>query len=109
AFDSVEAIRAFPVRAGERTIRLGDIATVRRGFADPAAPRMRFMGEDAIGIAVAMKDGGDIIRLGGTLDAEFERLRGTLPAGMELRKVSDQPRAVRESVGEFVRVLAEAV
>ena len=109
AFDSVEAIRQFPVRAGDRTVRLGDIATVRRGFADPAAPRMRFMGEDAIGIAVAMKEGGDIIRLGETLDAEFERLQQTLPAGMELRKVSDQPEAVRESVGEFVRVLAEAV
>ena len=109
AFDSVEAIRRFPVRAGDRTVHLGDIASVRRGFADPAAPRMRFMGEDAIGIAVAMKEGGDIVRLGETLDAEFERLQRTLPAGMELRKVSDQPEAVRESVGEFVRVLAEAV
>ena len=109
AFDSIAAIRAFPVRAGDRTVRLGDIATVKRGFADPAAPRMRFMGEDAIGIAVAMKDGGDIIGLGETLDAEFERLQQTLPAGMQLRKVSDQPEAVRESVGEFVRVLAEAV
>ena len=109
AFDSIAAIRAFPVRAGDRTVRLGDIATVRRGFADPAAPRMRFMGQDAIGIAVAMKDGGDIIGLGETLDAEFDRLQQSLPAGMQLRKVSDQPEAVRESVGEFVRVLAEAV
>jgi multidrug efflux pump len=109
AFDSIAAIRAFPVRAGDRTVRLGDIATVKRGFADPAAPKMRFMGQDAIGLAVAMKDGGDIIGLGETLDAEFERLQQTLPAGMQLRKVSDQPEAVRESVGEFVRVLAEAV
>ena len=70
---------------------------------------MRFMGQDAIGLAVAMKDGGDIIRLGSTLDAEFKRLQQTLPLGMELRKVSDQPHAVRESVGEFVRVLTEAV
>lgn len=109
AFDSVEAIRAFPVRAGDRTIRLGDIATVRRGFADPAAPRMRFMGEDAIGIAVSMHDGGDILRLGRALEAEFARLQETLPAGMQLRKVADQPRAVKDSVGEFVKVLAEAV
>lgn len=70
---------------------------------------MRFMGEDAIGIAVAMKDGGDILKLGSTLDAEFERLQKTLPAGMQLRKVSDQPHAVEESVGEFVQVLTEAV
>ncbi|MCD9032113.1 efflux RND transporter permease subunit [Luteimonas sp. Y-2-2-4F] len=109
AFDSVEAIRAFPIRAGDRTIRLGDIATVRRGFADPAAPRMRFMGEDAIGIAVSMHEGGDILRLGRTLEAEFARLQETLPAGMQLRKVADQPQAVDDSVGEFVKVLAEAV
>lgn len=107
--DSVEAIRDFPIRAGGRSFKLGDIAEVKRGFSDPAQPKMRFMGEDAIGIAVAMKDGGDIIRLGDTLEGEFRRLQQTLPAGMELRKVSDQPHAVRESVGEFVRVLAEAV
>ena len=109
AFKSVEQLRDFPIRAGGRTIRLGDIATVRRGFSDPAAPKMRFMGKDAIGIAVAMKDGGDILRLGETLDGEFARLQRTLPAGMHLDKVSDQPEAVHESVGEFMRVLAEAV
>ena len=109
AFRSVDELREFPIRAGDRTVRLGDIATVERGFADPAAPRMRLMGEDAIGIAVAMKDGGDILRLGDALEGEFARLQRSLPAGMELRKVSDQPHAVRDSVGEFVRVLAEAV
>ncbi len=109
AFRSVDELREFPIRAGDRTVRLGDIATVQRGFADPAAPRMRFMGDDAIGIAVAMKDGGDILRLGDALETEFARLQRALPAGMELRKVSDQPHAVRDSVGEFVRVLGEAV
>ena len=109
AFDSVDAIRAFPIRAGGRTVLLGDVAEVHRGFSDPPQPRMRFMGKDAIGIAVAMKDGGDIIQLGKSLDASFARLQRTLPAGMTLQKVSDQPEAVKESVGEFVRVLAEAV
>ncbi len=108
-FNSIDDIRAFAIRAGERTVRLGDIAEVKRGFADPASPKMRFMGEDAIGLAVAMKDGGDILALGAHLDAEFEQLQETLPAGMQLRKVSDQPRAVEESVGEFVQVLSEAV
>ena len=108
-FDSVEQIRAFPIRAGDRTLRLGDIASVKRGFADPAAPKMRFMGQDALGIAVAMRDGGDIIRLGKTLEAEFQRLQKTLPVGMRLGKVSDQPQSVHEAIGEFVRVLAEAV
>ena len=108
-FKRVEDIRSFPIQAGGRTVHLGDIAEIKRGFADPASPKMRFMGEDAIGIAVAMKDGGDILKLGSTLDAEFERLQKTLPAGMQLRKVSDQPHAVEESVGEFVQVLTEAV
>ncbi len=108
-FKSVDEIREFPIRVGDRTFRLGDVADVRRGFSDPPAPRMRFMGEDAIGIGVAMKEGGDILKLGKTLEAEFARLQKTLPAGMELRKVADQPAAVEESVGEFIKVLTEAV
>ncbi|MBN5032868.1 efflux RND transporter permease subunit [Stenotrophomonas maltophilia] len=108
-FNDIDAIRQFPIRAGDRTVHLGDIAEVKRGFADPASPKMRFMGEEAIGLAVAMKDGGDILKLGANLDVEFERLQKTLPAGMQLRKVSDQPQSVEESVGEFVQVLTEAV
>lgn len=108
-FNDIDAIRQFPIRAGDRTVHLGDIAEVKRGFADPASPKMRFMGEEAIGLAVAMKDGGDILKLGANLDAEFQRLQKTLPAGMQLRKVSDQPQSVEESVGEFVQVLTEAV
>ena len=108
-FDSVEQIRDFPIRVGDRSFRLGDVAEITRGFADPAAPRMRFMGENAIGIAVSMRAGGDIIRLGDVLDTEFARLQENLPVGMTLQKVSDQPKAVRSSVAEFVRVLTEAV
>ncbi|WP_301271266.1 efflux RND transporter permease subunit [Lysobacter soli] len=108
-FKSVEEIREFPIRVGDRTFRLADVADVKRGFSDPPAPRMRFMGEDAIGIGVAMKQGGDILKLGKTLETQFAQLQDTLPAGMELRKVADQPAAVTESVGEFVRVLSEAV
>jgi multidrug efflux pump len=109
AFGSVEAVRQFPIRVGDRTFRLQDVAEVKRGFVDPAAPRMRFMGKDAIGIGVSMRKGGDIIQLGEQLEVEFARIQQTLPAGMTLSKVSDQPAAVRDSVGEFVRVLAEAV
>jgi multidrug efflux pump len=108
-FASAEDIAAFPLRVGDRDFRIGDVAEVFRGFSDPPEPRMRFLGEDAIGIAVSMRRGGDIIRLGKALEAEFERLQQTLPVGMQLRKVSDQPAAVRDSIGEFVRVLAEAV
>ncbi|MDX9686236.1 efflux RND transporter permease subunit [Halopseudomonas formosensis] len=108
-FRSVEEIRRFPLRVGDRTFHIEDIADVFRGFNDPMAPRMRFMEQDALGLAVSMKPGGDILQLGDALEAEFDRLRQTLPLGMELHKVSDQPEAVRDSVGEFVRVLAEAV
>jgi len=108
-FQTVDEIREFPIRVGDRTLRIRDLADVHRGFNDPPAPRMRFMGEDAIGLAVAMKAGGDILTLGKALEAEFARLQKNLPAGMELRKVSDQPAAVKTGVGEFVQVLAEAL
>ncbi|MQX52527.1 efflux RND transporter permease subunit [Alcanivorax sediminis] len=108
-FTSVEDIRNFPIQVENRTLRLQDIAEVYRGFSDPAQPRMRFMGENAIGIAVAMKEGGDILRLGENLDKAFAELQKSLPLGMELRKVSDQPAAVEAGVGEFVQVLIEAL
>ncbi len=108
-FQSVDEIKNFPIRVGDRTFRISDVAEVHRGFNDPPAPRMRFMGDDAIGLAVAMKDGGDILSLGRALEAEFAHLQKNLPAGMELRKVSDQPAAVKTGVGEFVHVLTEAL
>ncbi|WP_397449469.1 efflux RND transporter permease subunit [Pseudomonas sp. NA-150] len=108
-FQTVDEIRSFPIRVGDRTFRISDVAEVQRGFNDPPAPRMRFMGEDAIGLAVAMKDGGDILSLGHALEDEFAHIQKNLPAGMELRKVSDQPAAVKSGVGEFVHVLTEAL
>ncbi|WP_439879426.1 efflux RND transporter permease subunit [Pseudomonas prosekii] len=108
-FQTVEQIENFPIRVGDRTFRISDVANVRRGFNDPPAPRMRFMAEDAIGLAVAMKDGGDILVLGKALEIEFDRIQKNLPAGMQLRKVSDQPAAVKTGVGEFVQVLVEAL
>ena len=109
AFDSVEAIRDLAIRANGQLFRLGDVAEVRRGYADPPQPRMRYDCRDALGIAVAMRDGGDILALGRALDATVARLRATLPVGLELAKVADQPRAVARSVGEFVDTLAIAV
>jgi multidrug efflux pump len=91
-FDSVEAIREFPIRPAAAPSASATSPTVTRGFVRSAAPRMRFMGEDAIGLAVSMREGGDIIKLGKSLEADHARLQKTLPVGMELRKVSDQPR-----------------
>ncbi|WP_419711783.1 efflux RND transporter permease subunit [Pseudomonas sp. NFX224] len=108
-FQTVDEIKNFPIRVADRTFRISDVANVRRGFNDPPAPRMRFMAQDAIGLAVAMKDGGDILVLGKALEVEFARIQKNLPAGMQLRKVSDQPAAVKTGVGEFVQVLVEAL
>ncbi len=108
-FDSVDAIRNFPIRVGDRDFRIGDVATVFRGFSDPSAPRMRFMGKDALGIEVSMKPGGDILKLGKNLEDTFARIQTELPVGMTLSKVSDQPAAVRSSVAEFVDTLTIAV
>ncbi|MCM2326809.1 MAG: efflux RND transporter permease subunit [Lysobacter sp.] len=109
ALDSVESVRGLPVRANGRLFRLGDIATVTRGFSDPPQPKMRFMGRDALGVALSMAPGGDIIALGEALDAEVLRIRAGLPVGLELDRVNDQPEAVKRSVSEFTRTLAEAV
>ncbi|MBL8380354.1 MAG: efflux RND transporter permease subunit, partial [Burkholderiales bacterium] len=108
-FVSVDSVREVPIRAAGRTFRLGDIATVTRGYADPPQPKMRFMGREALGLGVSMRKGGDIIELGQHLDAALERIGKTLPVGLEIERVNDQPRAVRASVGEFVRSVAEAV
>lgn len=104
----IEEIKKTPLLVGDKTIQLGDVADVYRGFSQPAQPRMRFMGENGIGIALSMRKGGDIIALGKNLETEFAQLQKTLPLGMKLQKVSDQPVAVQRSIHEFVKVLAEA-
>jgi multidrug efflux pump len=108
-FDSVEAIRETTIRANGRVFRLGDIAKVSRGYADPPQPKMRFQGREVLGIGVSMAKGGDIVELGRGLDRAVERIRKDLPVGLELAQVTSQPEAVKRSVGEFVRALAEAV
>ncbi|HJV25090.1 MAG TPA: efflux RND transporter permease subunit [Aromatoleum sp.] len=109
AFDDLDAIRATVIRAQGRSFRLGDVAEIRRGYADPPRERMRFKGEDALGIGVSMRAGGDIIALGKHLDEAVAHIEAQLPVGLRLERVADQPRAVSRSVGEFVRVLTEAV
>jgi multidrug efflux pump len=108
-FDTVEGIRAIGIRAGQRTFRLGDIAEVKRGFVEPAVSRMRFNGNEAIGLAVSMRKGGDVIRLGSKLDDTVRRIKSNLPVGVQIHAVSDQPRVVAHSVFEFKKSLTEAV
>ncbi len=108
-FESVESIREIGIRANNRLFRLGDIARVYRGYADPPALKMRYQRQDAIGLAVSMAKGGDIIELGKQLAPALARIRANLPVGLELHAVADQPTVVKRSVGEFMRTLMEAV
>ncbi len=110
AFGSVEQLRAMPIRAANGTqLRLGDIAQIRLGYADPPQVMVRHNGLDSIALGISMTKGGDIIALGKALETALADIRGHLPAGMELVQVQDQPSAVSRSVNEFVKVLIEAV
>jgi multidrug efflux pump len=109
AFDSLDAIRDIAIRANNRVFRLGDIATVERGYVDPPQQKMRHQGREALGIGVTMVAGGDVIQLGHDLDAEIARISAQLPVGVEIAAVASMPRAVQRSINQFVRALAEAV
>ncbi|HMX69024.1 MAG TPA: efflux RND transporter permease subunit [Accumulibacter sp.] len=108
-FASVDSIREIGIQANGRLFRLGDIATVRRGFADPPTPRMRVQGQPAIGIAIAMNKGGDVIQLGERLHQATDRIQKELPLGIDLHVVADQPQIVRQSMDLFMSSLSEAV
>ncbi|MEZ5665118.1 MAG: efflux RND transporter permease subunit [Burkholderiaceae bacterium] len=110
AFNSVDELRAMPIRGADGTqIRLGDIADVHLGYVDPAQILVRHDGKDSIALGISMASGGDIIALGKALQGAVTDVAATLPAGMSLVQVQDQPRAVATSVNEFVKVLVEAV
>ena len=109
-FTAVDQLSAMPIRgASGNQLRLGDIATIRRGYVDPPQVKVRHQGRDVIALGVSMAKGGDIIRLGRALDQATARIAQALPAGVRLVQVQDQPKAVASSVNEFVMTLIEAV
>jgi len=108
-FDSIDSIRAIPIRAGERTFRLGDIAKVERGYAEPSEPKMYFNGQPAIGLALSMDKGGNILALGDDLNKTIAGIRRDLPLGLAISQVASQPAVVKDSIGEFVKSLLEAI
>ncbi|MEN9314386.1 MAG: hypothetical protein RIS35_779, partial [Pseudomonadota bacterium] len=108
-FDSLEAVRELRLNVAGKTLRLGDIARVERGYQDPPVWTMRFGGRQAIGLAVSMVPRGDVIQLGADLESAMGRIKADLPLGIEFAKVSDQPRIVANAVGLFMRSLLEAV
>jgi multidrug efflux pump subunit AcrB len=109
ALKSVADLEDLQLRAGNTTFRLGDFATIRHEYQDPPQDKMRFNGKEVIGLGVSMEKGGNIIALGKGLDETVAAIRAKLPVGIELERVSDQPRAVDSSVTEFIHTLIEAV
>ena len=109
AFEDVDDIKALPINANGKIFRLGDIATVERRAIEPAQPKMYFNGEPAVGIAVSMKDGGNVLELGENLKAEMTKITADLPLGLEIHQVSDQPSVVKDSIHDFVKTLFEAI
>ena len=117
-FQSVEQLKNMPIRgtaygagtsAAGSQLLLGDLATITRGYADPPTVKVHQQGKEVIALGVSMTKGGDIIGLGKSLEKLTASLDQTLPAGVKLVHMQDQPQAVKSSVNEFVGVLLEAV
>ena len=109
AFGDERDILDITFNAGGRRLRIGDIAEVRRGLADPPQPLFRVGGEPAIGLAIAMRKGGDILALGENLKKAMARITAELPVGIEPHLVADQPQVVEEAIAEFMTSLWQAV
>lgn len=108
-FDDENAVKNTPIQANGKTFYLGDIATVERRYAEPGDTAMYYNGQPAVGIAVSMEDGGNIITLGNELRSAMDSIQEDMTAGLEIHQVSDQPKVVEESIDDFVSTLREAV
>ena len=108
-FENIEDIRALPIAANGKVFRLGDIASVERKAVDPSEPRMLYNGAPAVGIAVSMEAGGNILALGENLKELTAAIQQDLPLGAELHEVSNQPAVVQHSIHDFVETLALAI
>ena len=109
AFASEQDVLNVNFAVGDRMLRLSDIARVRRGLSDPPQPMFRVDGRPAIGLAVAMRDGGDILTLGKNITLAMDRLKADLPLGIEPRLVADQAVTVESAISEFMSSLWQAV
>lgn len=102
AVNSIDDIAQVPVTVGDRSFRLGDIAQITRGYADPPESSMRRDGEAVTALAISMTEGGDILALGRNLDATIAQVQAELPAGILIEKIVDQPTLVDHSIAEFL-------
>ena len=108
-FDSPQAVQDMPIRINNQTLRLGDMADVTMTYQDPSDPQFYYEGKPAIGIAISMDAGGNNVEFGEAIDKKLAELKKTIPAGLELDQVSNQPHIVKESIGDFSQSLFEAI
>lgn len=108
-FETLANIGDMPIQANGRSFRLGDIAKITRAYAEPSDPKFYYNGEPAIGIALAMEPGGNILTLGENLKETIGEIKKELPAGLELQQTVNQPKVVETSIDEFIESLAEAI
>ncbi len=106
---TLEDLQQLPIRAGNQNLTLGEIATIKRGYAHPPAQRIRFNGTPTLLIGVSMQQGGDVIALGKAMQQTITSAQQQLPIGVQLQLVTSQPEIVQHSVHDFVRSLTEAL
>jgi len=109
AFESEEDLQNVNFVANGRLIRLRDIAQIHRGYADPPQPMFRVNGQPAIGLAIAMREGGDILTLGRNIERAMKDISADLPVGIEPILVADQPHVVEHAISDFTTSLIEAI
>ncbi|HWW48668.1 MAG TPA: efflux RND transporter permease subunit [Xanthobacteraceae bacterium] len=109
ALDSAAAVAATPIEANGRVFLLGDIATVTHGFVDPPSYQVRQRGKPALGIGVVMAQGANILDLGKSVNAAVGGFMATVPQGVDIEQIADQPLVVEHAVGEFVNSFIEAL
>ncbi len=108
-FTSEESLKAINLRVNDRFFPLTDVATIKRGYVDPPSALFRYNGQPAIGLAIGMKTGANLLEFGEALDKEIEQVTADLPIGVDVERVSDQPAVVDEAVSGFTRALFEAI
>ncbi|GGI25753.1 MULTISPECIES: efflux RND transporter permease subunit [Bradyrhizobium] len=108
-FASEEALRSTNLRIDNRFLPLSDVATITRGYRDPPDPLFRVDGKPAIGLGIAMMASSNVLQFGEALRAKMRDILATLPVGVELHLVSDQPKIVEQAVGGFTEALVEAI
>ncbi|MCW0017266.1 efflux RND transporter permease subunit [Rhizobium sp. BT-226] len=108
-FISEDTLRGINLRVNDRFFPLTDVARITRGYVDPPRSLFRFNGKPAIGLAIGMKTGGNVLAFGEALEKTMSKITQELPVGVSVEQVSDQPKVVEEAVGGFTKALFEAV